>query len=479
MAPTIDRFAPTLLRGSLRGTALTPGETGYDEARQPWNLNVDQRPALVALVVGAADVVACVAFAREQALPLAVQSTGHGIAYPCDGGLLVNTSRLGGVRVDPESRTARAEAGAVWRDVVHEAQAFGLAPLSGFAPYVGVAGYTLGGGVGWLVRKHGFAADSLVAADIVTADGRLLRASEAERPDLFWGLKGGGGNFGIVTSLEVRLYPVTTVYGGALFYPVEQAGDVLRRYARWVETVPDELTSTVAFMHLPPAPDLPEVLRSRSVVVVRACYLGAEQAGAELLRPLRQADPVVDTFAMLPYRDAGAINGDPVDPQGPYGHVELLRRLSDGAIDTLVELAGARSNASLLMLELRHLGGAAARVPVDASAISHRDAPFVMHLESLVNIPEGAARVQEYTASVAAAMRPFATGGTLIAFLGDGDVGYDRVRAAYSDEHWRRLVALKDRYDPGNFFRLNHNVPPSWAGHATPAENQAGSRGGK
>src|ERR671913_795178 len=243
---TIDARAVDELRARLRGTLLRPGEEGYAGASQAWNLNARQRPALVVVTEGAGDVVAAVRFARDEGLGVGVMATGHGVGKPADGGVLVNTSRMRGVRVDPVAQTARVEAGALWTDVVPEAQAHGLAGLVGSSSHVGVVGYTMGGGFGWLGRKYGLNAAGVTVADVVTADGDLLRLSADENEDLFWGLKGGGGNFGIVTSLEFRLYPLATVYGGAVFYPVERAHEVLSAYARWSSGLPDEMTTAVA-----------------------------------------------------------------------------------------------------------------------------------------------------------------------------------------------------------------------------------------
>jgi len=268
---TIGRYSTLeTLRAGLRGTAYAAGEEGYDEACRAWNLNARQEPALVVMAEGAADVMAAVSFARGAGMGVGVMATGHGMGAPCDGGVLVNTSRMRGVRVDPVARTARVEAGALWTDVIPEAQAHGLAGLVGSSSHVGVVGYTMGGGFGWLGRRFGLNAASVTGADVVTADGELLRVSADEHPDLFWGLGGGGGNFGIVTSLEFKLHPLTVVYGGNAFYPVERAREVLELYARWSADLPDEMTTAVAFMNIPPLPDIPEPLRGGSFVVVRA-----------------------------------------------------------------------------------------------------------------------------------------------------------------------------------------------------------------
>jgi FAD/FMN-containing dehydrogenase len=464
---TIKIDTPELeaLRAGLKGAAYVPGDEGYDEARAAWNLNAHQYPALVVVGEGAADVLAAVRLAREQGLGVGVMATGHGVAAPADGGVLINTSRMKGVHVDPETRTARVEAGVKWADLVPEAAAHGLAGLQGSSSDVGIVGYTMGGGFGWLGCKHGFAADSVKEADIVTADGELVKASAHENADLFWGLKGGGGNFGIVTSLEFALYPITHVYGGDLFYPAQRSAEVLELYSRWSAGLPEEVTSGVAFMNFPPFEEIPEPLRGNSLIAVRACYTGEdlEEKGEELLRPWREfGEPVMDTFGVMPYAAMDAISMDPVDPMGAYGHVEMLRDLSPETAETLVKLAGADSNSPLVMLELRQLGGALSRPPADLNPMGRSDSRFIMYGLGATPTPEVAQAVQAYLAYVAEAVRPHASGATYVNFM-DLDATIERVRAAYSPEDWERLVALKDRYDPTNLFRFNRNIPPSSA----------------
>src|SRR5215211_1023340 len=299
MATVIQGSMLETLRAGLRGTEHSPGEEGYEEASLAWNLAAHQTPALVVVAKGAVDVMAAVRFAREAGMGVGVMATGHGVGAPCDGGVLINTSGMRGVRVDPVSRTARVEAGALWADLIHESQPHGLAGLMGSTSHVGVVGYTLGGGFGWFGRKYGFNAASVREADVVTADGVLVRLSAEEHPELFWGLGGGGGNFGIVTSLKFDLYPVGTLYGGDIIYPVEKAKEVLDAYARWSTELPDEMSTGVAFLNVPPLPALPEPLRGKSVIALRGCYCGeSPQAGEELVRPLREelGDPIMDTF---------------------------------------------------------------------------------------------------------------------------------------------------------------------------------------
>jgi hypothetical protein len=460
----IDRAMLEGLRAGLRGAAYVPGDGGYDDGRRAFNLNAHQDPALVVMAEGAADVVAAVRFARQRGLGVGVLATGHGVADPCDGGVLVNTSRMRGVSVDPVSRSARVQPGALWSDVIPEAQKHGLMGLSGSSSGVGVVGYTLGGGYGWLGRKYGFAAESMHRADVVTADGEQLKASVDENPDLFWGLKGGGGNFGIVTGLEFSLYPLETVYGGGIYYPVEKAPEVLDLYSRWVSDLPDEMTSSVTFLNFPPLPALPEALRGKSVISVRACYCGKPpEAGEGLMRPWRELDgpPLMDTFRTIPCGEMDSISMDPVDPVGAYGHVELLRDLSPDTIATLLGVAGADSGTPLTSLELRELGGALARTPSDLSPIGRAGSQFIMNGIGMTPTPEAAKRVQSYLAYVAESARAHETGATYANFLELEGATPERVKAAYSEEDWKRLVALKDRYDPENTFRFNRNIPPS------------------
>ncbi len=452
------------LRAGLRGTAHAPGEEGYEEASRAWNLAAHQQPALVVVAGGAADVMAAVRFARDAGIGVGVMATGHGVGAPCDGGVLINTSNMRAVRVDPASRTARVEAGALWTDLVHEAQPHGLAGLMGSTSHVGVVGYTMGGGFGWLGRKYGFNAASMRQADVVTADGELLSASANEYPELFWGLGGGGGNFGIVTSLEFDLYPVGTLYGGDLIYPMEKAPDVLDVYARWSKDLPDEMSTGVAFLNVPPLPAVPEPLRGKSVIALRGCFCGEKpEDGEELLRPVREAlgETIMDTFGPMPFAAMDAISMDPVDPMGSRGHSEMLRDLSPEAIDTLVEVAGSESGSPLIILELRQLGGALARTADHLSTMGKGDSEFIMNGIGPAFTPEMAEGVGAYLSRMAEATRPFQTGDTYVNFMELEGASAERVRAAYAPEDYERLVALKDRYDPKNIFRFNRNIQPS------------------
>ncbi|MFL5990588.1 MAG: FAD-binding oxidoreductase [Rubrobacteraceae bacterium] len=453
-------------RDRLRGDAFAPGDEGYDGARAAWNLDAHQYPELVVMAEDAEDVLAAVRLARERGLGVGVMATGHGAAALPDGGVLVNTSRMKGVQIDPLAQTARVEPGAKWKDVIPKAQEFGLAGLLGSTADVSVVGYTMGGGFAWLGRKYGFNADSVVEAEVVTADGELLRASVEENEDLFWGIKGGAGNFGIVTSLEFSLYPLTHIYGGNLFYPIEKAPEVLEFYARWIEMLPDEFTTAVVFLNFPPIPEIPPYLRGRSFVAVRGAYSGERlDEGKELMRYWYEGfgEPDVDDMRVRPYAEMDAISMDPVDPVGAEVRVERLKDLSPEAISALVEVAGAGSGSPLIVLEIRQLGGALGREPAQPSAVGHRDSRFIVEAIGVTPTPEVAERVRAHHARVAEAVRPFTTGATYVNFLDLEEATPERVRAAYSPEVWERLVVLKDRYDPENLFRFGRNIPPSSA----------------
>ena len=442
-----------------------PGESGYDATRQAWNLNSDHRPAVVVGAATAADVVAAVRFARTVGIGVGVLATGHGTGRPCRGGLLINTSRMTEVVVDPVAQTARVAAGTVWEDVVRAGAEHGLAGLAGSSTTVGVVGYTLGGGFGWLGRRFGLAAHSVLTADVVTADGELQRASPNEHPGLFWGLLGSAGALGIVTSLQVALYPVRKVYGGNLYYPLDRARDVLEFFGEWSRSAPAELTAAATFRSFPPLPSLPDALRGRSFVAVRGCFSGDTRDGATLIDEVRQAlgPAAVDTFAAMPTTDMASISMDPVAPLGALNRVELLTDLSPGAVDALIELAGPGAASPLVMLELRLLGGALDGPAGALSPMAHTTARFSMNAIGVTPTPERAAAVQTHLDRIATRLRPYVTGETYLNFLDLEGATPDRVRAAFSAADWDRLTRLKTRYDPHSMFRFNRTIPPSGA----------------
>ena len=449
------------MTAQIDGAVLRPGDEEYDAARSAWNLNAIQHPAVIVMPQSAADVQGAVRLARAEGLGVGVMATGHGVSVPSDGGLLINTSGMTGADVDPQARRARVRAGTRWFEVISAAAAHGLAALPGSSPQVGVVGYTMGGGFGWLGRKYGFAAGHVTSAEVVTADGELITASAEENADLLWALKGGGGNFGIVTALEFGLLPVENVYAGNLYYPIGRAREVLEFYAGWTKSLPDEMAAAVSFRNFPPFPTVPENLRGRSLITVRACYCGDDLAeGERLIQSAREAlgEPEIDTYAVMPAAKLDLISMDPVEPVGSLNHAELLHDLSEETIDALVELG---TDSPLLILEMRHLQGALSQASSALSPIGHSDARFTMNAIGASMTPEMAADVRSYLAHVAETIKPHATGGMYVNFLDVSTMSAERLRAAYSAEDWDRLVELKSRFDPENLFRFNRNIPPS------------------
>lgn len=434
-----------------------PGDGGYDDARRPFKLTVDQRPARVVMADSVDDVVGALRFARERGLPFAAQATGHGAVRGCTDGVLVNTSRFAGVHVDPERSTARVGAGTRWRDVLTAADRHGLIGLSGTAPSVGIIGYTLGGGVGLLMRTFGYAADSVLAAEVVTADGLRVRADCDENPDLLWALKGGGGNFGVVTALEFKLYPVREVYSGMLAYPAERARELLERWAAWTLDVADDVTSAIALMRVPPFPAIPEPIRGKRIVMLRAAAANGAAAPVERLRAELGA-PLMDTFTMSTYLQATLAGMDPDQPVPVTTAGAMLAELSAGAIDRLIAMAGPDS--PLMMVELRHLGGAAACQPEQPSAICHRDARFTLGTGAMTPTPEEAAAARTYMQTAFAGLKPYLHAGNVLNWLPSESTD-DDVRTAFSDDAYARLRQIKRTYDPDNVFRFTHNIPPA------------------
>ena len=450
----------TSLRERLRGELLRPGNAGYEPARALWNGAIDRRPGLIARCQGTADVAAAVRYARASGLPVAVRGGGHNVAgtSSCDGGLVLDLSPMKGVQVDPGGRSVWAQPGLLWGELDHETQAFGLATTGGIVTHTGIAGLTLGGGLGWLMRKHGLTCDNLLAVDLVTADGELVRASEREHPELFWGVRGGGGNFGVVTAFRYRLHPVgPTVLGGPLFFPADDAGELLRFYRDFADAAPDELTTVVNLRQVPPLPFIPQRLHGVPTISVVACWAGPIDQGERVLEPLRRhGRPLLDLIAPKPYL-AHQGTFDATVPHGLhyYWRSEYLDALDDAAIDTLLDHAWAsRSPRSYTIVF--HLGGAVGRVPEEATAFSGRAARFAVNVNG-VSLQDGYAGQAAWVRRFGQALRPFSSG-VYMNFL--GDEGQDRVRAAYGPAKYDRLVALKRVWDPANFFRRNQNIQP-------------------
>jgi FAD binding domain/Berberine and berberine like len=448
------------LRERLQGDYVTPEDASWDEARLAWNLAVDQRPAAVAIPETVDDIVEVVRFARSNGLRVAGQSTGHN-AHPLAAGLdhtvLVKTHRMRGVEIDADARIARAEAGALWMDVTDPAGEHGLAPLAGSSPDVGVTGYSLGGGISWLGRKHGLAANSVVAIELVNAEGDLVRASRDENSDLFWALRGGGGSFGIVTAIETRLYPVAEIYAGWLIFPMERADEVLNAWRDWTDTVPDEVTSVGRLLQVPPLPDIPEPLRGRRLVVVEAAMLMDEDAASALLKPLRKLGPEMDTFATIPATALQELHMDPPHPVPGIGDHMMLRDLTRAGIEQIVGAAGADSSSPLLSVEFRHLGGALGRAELGSGATPSLDAGFAMFAVGMTMDPVMTAAVKAYMPVVKEALARYDSGREYLNFAEHST----DPRRLWSIDSYQRLRRVKADHDPRDMFRSNHPVPPA------------------
>jgi FAD/FMN-containing dehydrogenase len=464
--PPLKTTALEQLRESFRGELLLTTDPSYDAARRIWNGAVDRRPACIARCTGVADVVAAVRFAREHDLEIAVRGGSHGVAGTavCDDGIVVDLSALRAVWVDRAGRTAWVQGGALWGDVDHETQAHGLATTGGIVGHTGVAGLTLGGGIGFLMRKHGLAVDNLLAAEVVTADGRIVTASADEHPDLFWALRGGGGNFGVVTSFLFALHPLgPTVLAGPVFWPADDTVDVLRFYRDFAAEAPDELGTVVKLCTVPALPSIPEDLHWRPAIAVACCYAGAVEEGEQAVQALRGfGTPLVDLLAPKPYTAFQCALDDTV-PHGwhYYWKGTNLARLSDDAIAVIADHAHAagspRSYAAMF-----HMGGAVARVPHEATAYAGRDAGHNMIIHAAW-LPEESGELDAAESAWARrffeALRPHGAGGVYVNFL-DSDDDSTRIREAYGDHVYRRLAEVKATYDPDNAFHHNKNIEP-------------------
>jgi FAD/FMN-containing dehydrogenase len=449
----------------LQGELIRPDGAGYDEARAIWNGVHDGRPAVIARCADAADVRHAIGFASSEGLDVAVRGGGHSIPgfSTCDDGIVIDLAPMKGIEVDPGGRTVKVEGGVTWAELDAATQEHGLATTGGLVSSTGVAGFTLGGGVGWLMRKHGLACDNLRSAELVTADGQSLTASATENADLFWGLRGGGGNFGVVTSFEFDLHPVgPTVNAGVAFYPGDRAEEVLRFYREFVKDAPDELTTLANLLTAPPAPFLPEEWHGKKLIGLIGCYSGDPEEGTKAMAPLKElGDPVADLIGPMPYVQMQSLI-DALWPKGTNAYMKAgyLSDLDDHAIETV---AGYHQNATSPASEIHvhHFGGAVARVPEDETAYGERQAPYVLNILAVTHEPGGLDPHIEWAQRLYAEMEPSLTGGAYINFL--SAEGEERVRAAYGAEKFTQLQALKDRYDPNNLFHLNQNVPPSRA----------------
>jgi FAD/FMN-containing dehydrogenase len=445
---------PTALRdfrASLHSEVILPDDDGYDSARRVWNGMIDKYPAMIIRCANRADVTHAVGFARLQQLPVAVRGGGHSVVGKsvCDGGIVIDLSQMKGIRVDPVTCTARAEAGLTLGEFVREIQPFGLGTTTGTAAGTGLSGLTLGGGLGWFMGKYGLTIDNLLSVDIVTADGQVLRASATEHPDLFWGVRGGGGNFGIVTAFEFQLHTVGPVLAGKVVYPMSRAREVLRFYREYTSCVPDELTAYAALMTTPDG--VP-------AIAINLCFCGSLDAGERLIEPVRKfGSPLVDLIRPKPYlkvvtsADAGAPDG-----RHYYEKARTLKDLSDEAIDTIADYGAACTSPYSLVL-IQHVHGAASRVSPTETAFALREESYVISMVAAWDGGE-AERHIAWAGACWRALSPFASSGVYVNFL--GNEGEERVRAAYG-VNYERLVALKNTYDPTNFFSLNQNIRPT------------------
>jgi FAD/FMN-containing dehydrogenase len=450
----------------LSGRIVEPGDEGYDAARSVFNAGIDRRPALIAQCTTDDDVVRALRFAREQGFVVSVKCTGHNVGgfAVCDAGLVIDLSPMKTVTVDPNARTARVGAGCTWGEVNDQLQVHGLAAAGGFVSITGVSGLTLGGGLGWLVRKHGLALDNLISARVVLADGRVVRASARDNDDLFWALRGGGGNFGIVTEFEFAVHPAGTVLGGVVIQPVAAAREALKHWRDVAPTIPEEFTGGAFLLHFPQDPNAPEPLRGAPILGLGGVYCGTVQDGERAVAPLREfGPPFADLFCPAPYNQLQRM-ADFAFPTGKHNYWKsgYLTAMSDQAIDVMLDYFG-RVPSPHTAIVLEHNGdGALERVPESATSFGHRGWPFNFVVTSSWSDPADSARNVEWTRAFYAALRPFLADAAYVNYYG-GDEGPEGLAAAYGTEKLQRLAILKTKFDPDNVFRMNQNVLPAAA----------------
>jgi hypothetical protein len=443
---------------SIAGRVATPAGADWDEARQAWNLAADQHPSAVAFAEGVDDVVEVIRFAGERGLKVAGQGTGHGAGAlgPLEDTILIKTARMRGIDIDAEAQAARVEAGVWSLELGGAAHANGLCFLPGSSPDVGVIGYTLGGGLSWLGRRYGFACNRVIAIELVTAGGENRRVDAENDPDLFWALRGGGGGYAIVTALHLALLPIAELYAGALVLPAELGAEAVRAYRDWAATVPDEVTSIVRFLRLPPLPDVPEPLRDRPLLTIGAACIGSQAEGEKLIAPLRQiGEPIMDTFGQIPTTELSRIHMDPEEPVPALGHHELIRELPDEAIDAFVGTAGPEAGSPLLLAELRQVGGALGRPVENAGALSNLDAAFVMLGIGLPMTPELGAAIDRQLDHLHDTMQPWASGTGGYFNFAERPCDVD---AILPPETCTRLDEVKRRWDPDDMIQANHAI---------------------
>jgi hypothetical protein len=443
------------IRAQLDGELLAPGDKGWDGARQGFNLAVDPQPSLISVPQSEADVAATIRFAREAGLRVAAQGTAHnaGPLGSLEGSILLRTTAMKGVEVDAERRTARARAGAVWADLVPQASDQGLAALHGSAPGLGIVGYTIGGGVGWYSRRHGLACNRVESFEIVGADAEPRRVDAASDPDLFWAQRGGGGSFGVVTSVEFGLLEIPEVYAGAMFFPFERAGEVLGAWRDWTAGVPEEMTSVGRLMQFPPVPDVPEPVRGKAFAILEVIYIGGEASGKELTSPLSELGPVMNSLAAVPPAGIADLHMDPPGPvSGITGHL-LLEDLGDQALNELLRVAGPGSGSKLTSVEVRHGGGALSRPDQDAGALAQLPGSFNLFAVGSTMDPAAAAPTRDRLDQLNAAMTPFEAGRYMSFCEEPTDF-----EVAFSAEACDRLRAVKSKHDPDGLFHANQEL---------------------
>jgi FAD/FMN-containing dehydrogenase len=452
------------LRLSVTGPVLLPGDAGYAAEVVSNNLNNPLMPPVAVGVTSVADVQAVVRFAAHRRLPVAVRATGHQTARDAHGAVLINLARLDGIRIDPSARTARVGAGVRWAAVVDAAGEHGLAPISGSAPTVSAIGYTLGGGQSPILgRSLGYAADHVRKLEVVTADGEFRQVTADDEPDLFWALRGGKGNLGVVTAMEIDLFPVTEFYGGGVHFAGEHMAEVLQAWGSWAPTLPEQATTSVAVQRLPPLPDLPEPLRGAFVVHVRFAYLGPAAEGERLFAPIRAAAPaLIDSVATLPYSQNALIHLDPTEPIPYYDRTTTLREVTPEVVDALVAFYGPGSGNPLVSIEIRALGGALDREPAVPNAVPKRGIPYVM-CGFGGGGPDHADLNRDWLARMVHTFAPWSAGDRqMVNFLSKDEATTPaEVRLVYGPDRYDRLARIKRRFDPDNMFRNNHNIVPA------------------
>jgi hypothetical protein len=457
LPPTADRLPPTPadLAAQLTGSLVLPGHPDWDEARRAWNLHVDQHPAMVVWAETADDVVAVTRYAAANDLRIAAQSTGHGSCTIGDltGTILLKTARMRGMAIDPAARRARVEAGVMWQDLAPLTAAHGLAGLAGSAGDIGVVGYSIGGGIGWLGRRYGLACNSILAADVVTADGELIRVDADHHAELFWALRGGGGSFGVITAIEIALHPVGEVHAGMLLWPIEHAPEVLQAWRKWTETVPDSVTSLGRILRFPPLEELPPFLRGRELVVIEACFLDGQPQADALLAELRALVPEVDTFATIPPPALAQLHMDPPQPVPGDGDCLLLSTLTAEGVDAVLATAGPGVASPLLSVEIRHLGGAFTVSDPDHGALDRMEGGFLYFGVGMPITPELGQAIQAHLSAVRDALAPWDAGRSYLN-LAEQPTAPSKIFGRALPE----LLAVREVYDPAGRFHANHRV---------------------